>query len=280
MEPILWPVMATPVTEVGVPAAQRGPRPATVLVAVILQCAAIALLLAIVALAWFARAQQDGYADEAARLTGPAPGVLAAEHSSNLAMAAVISVLAGLPALWFAATVWPMLRGSNVARILAAIGAFGIPGLGLLMTLGSCLTGFLFLSMFAAGTVDDLPGEVGGSTDFPQPSAFEEKLWELQSAGPGLADFLPMIAFAMAALLAAVAVLLVVSPTNRWFSPESALRSGRPYPVYYPVYVPQPMDAPPSPYLAPPVPTPPPPADSTADPIAGPTADPTGSTER
>jgi hypothetical protein len=166
--------------------------------------------------------------------------------------------------LWFAATVWPMLRGSHVARILAAIGAFGIPGLGLLMVIGSCVTGLLFVGLFAVAPIDGPPTEVSGpdgGIDFPEDSPFHEKLWDLQSSGPGFSDLLPLIALAVMALLAVLAVLLVVPSTSRWFSPESALRRGRPYPVYYPVYLPQPMYAPPPPYVAPPAVAAPPPAD-------------------
>ena len=44
-----------------------------------------------------------------------------------------------------------------------------------------------------------------------------------------------MIILALMGLLTAVAVLLVVPSTNRWYAPERAQRPGRPYPVYYPV---------------------------------------------
>jgi hypothetical protein len=263
--------MVNPINEVGASSARRGSRPATVVTAVLLAGAAAVLLVALVALAWFARAYQDGLADEAARLVVAQPGELAAEHSTNLTMAIVVSVMGGLPALWLAATLWPMLRGSNVARILAAIAAFGIPGLGLLMALGSCLTGLLFVGLFAGapfdeqdpGGFDQDPGGFGDvpqdPVDFPADSPFQEKLWQLQGSGPTPADALPLIVLVVMGLLTAVAVLLVVSPTNRWYSPQPAMRPGRPYPVYYPVYVPvpqypaqQPGTTPAPPFAAPP----------------------------
>ncbi|MCP2325972.1 hypothetical protein HDA40_004479 [Hamadaea flava] len=90
---------------------QRGPRPATVTIGAAFQAASVVVFLLLIAAAWIARAQYDAYADEAARLVSTRPGELDAEHSSNLAMAIAISVLAGLPAGWFAATLWPLFRG-------------------------------------------------------------------------------------------------------------------------------------------------------------------------
>ncbi|NUO57708.1 MAG: hypothetical protein HOV78_13640, partial [Hamadaea sp.] len=124
---------------------QRGPRPATVTIGAAFQAAAVVVFLLLIAAAWLTRAQYDGFADEAARLVSTRPGELEAEHDSNLTMAIVISVLVALPALWFGATLWPLFRGANVARILAAIGAFTIPGLGLLMVIGSCVSGMFLL---------------------------------------------------------------------------------------------------------------------------------------
>ena len=178
--------MVTPVDQFGGATPQRGPRPATVTTAAFLQGAAVVMLLAIVALAWFARAQNDGWAEQAASLVPTKPGELEGERSANLVIAIVGSVLAGIPALWLAATLWPMLRGANVARILAAVAAFGIPGLGLLMTIGSCLSGALLFGLLAgapiedpaAGGYDDVP------IDFPADSPFQQKLWDLQGSGP------------------------------------------------------------------------------------------------
>ncbi|MEV6965505.1 hypothetical protein AB0M47_10340 [Hamadaea sp. NPDC051192] len=252
---------------------QRGPRPATVTIGAAFQAAAVVVFLLLIAAAWIARAQYDGYADEAARLVSARPGELDAEHSSNLTMAIAISVLAGLPALWFAATLWPLFRGANVARILAAIGAFAIPALGLLMVIGSCLSG-MFLLAFLAGmpfdeepiTIDDSGGDY--PDDFPDDfsgSPFQEKLWDLQSSAPfDIAGLIPLALFAVVCVLAVTAIMYVLPSTNRWYNPARAIPRGRPYPVYYPVYYPYPGAYPPpgapTMPLPPTTPTPPPPA--------------------
>jgi hypothetical protein len=248
--------MVNPAAETG--AVSRGPRPATVVVAGVLQIVAVVFLLGLVAIAWFARAQHDGWAAEAARLATPGPGELEAEYAGNLVMAIAVSVVAGGAALWLGATVWPLLRGSNVARILAAVAAFGIAGLSVLAAVGSFLLGFLFIAMFAAIPFEDpgfsdVPPDSG---DFSSGSAFQDTLWEMQG-GPAVADVMPLLVFASTALLAAVAILLVIGPTNRWYAPERAVRA-RAYPVYYyPVYVPVPYAA-----WQPPAPAPPPSPDA------------------
>lgn len=248
--------MEIPAADTG--AVPRAPRPATVLVAGVLQIVAVVFLLGLVVLAWFARAQYDGWATQAARLVSAEPGEVQAEYTSNLVMAVFVSVLAGGAAIWLGATVWPLLRGSNVARILAAIAAFGIAGLGVLMTAGSVLLGFVFLGLFAAMPLDepDVSDVPPDSVDFSSGSAFQDKLWDLQN-GPAIGDVMPLLILVAMGLLGATAILLVLRPTNRWFNRRpAALRTGpQPvyYPVYYPVYVPV-AAAPPVPPSAPPAP--------------------------
>jgi len=257
--------MTTPAAVTGdfaVASPERGPRPATVTIGAAFQAAAVLLLLVLIGLAWLARAQYDGFADEAARLVSTKPGELADEHQSNLTMAIVLTVLALIAAAWFGATLWPLFRGANVARILSAIGAFAIPGLGLLMILGSCLSGAFLLFFLAGAPFEEEPITVDGSTeDLPDDfygSPFQEKLWDLESAATFTwANLLPLVVMAVVGLLAVVAVMLVLPPTNRWYNPARAIAAGRPYPVpvYYPVYYPYP--APPAPSVTPPPPAPP-----------------------
>jgi uncharacterized membrane protein YidH (DUF202 family) len=262
--------MVTPVYEPGAPAQQRGPRPATVATAGVLQIAAVVLLLAGVVLSWFARAQYDRWADEAASMVRAAPGELNAEYGSNLVMAVAVSVLAGLPTLWLAATLWPMLRGSKIARIFAAVAAFGVPGLGLLMVIGSCATGFLFLGLFAAAPIEEPdPDAYHFPEDATFSTPFQDKLWELQGSRVAIADTLPLIVLAVMALLTVVAILLIVPATNRWYSPERAARRGHPYPVYYPVYVPMAPYGTPQPGMSPMPPPPVAPLPPAAPPTAG-----------
>ncbi|NUR74582.1 MAG: hypothetical protein HOU81_27545 [Hamadaea sp.] len=235
----------------------RGPRPATVTIGAAFQAVAVVLLLALIALAWISRAQYDGFADEAARLVSARPDELAAEHTSNLIMAVVVSVLAGVPALWFGSTLWPLFRGANVARILAAVGAFAIPGLGILLVIGSCVSG-MFLVFFLASApfeedpnmVDDYPDDFGDFSGTP----FQEKLWDLQSSAAfDWAGLMPVLALLIVAALTVSAIMYVLPPTNRWYNPARAVARGRPYPVpvYYPVYYPYPGPPPVAPPVAP-----------------------------
>jgi len=233
-----------------VAAPERGPRPATVTIAAAFQATAVLMLLAAVAFAWLARAQYDGFADRAAELVRVSPGELDSEHTANLVMAIVFTVLAGAGAIWFGVTLRPLLRGSNVARIVAAIGAFGVPGVGLVLTIGSCVSGLFFAMLFAAAPFEEDP--YGGSyddgsiEDFPGDSPFQNKLYELQDSAPFTwSTLLPIVGMLAMCALAVVAVLLVIPPTNRWFNPGRALaKAGHPYPVYYPVYYPYPVAQP------------------------------------
>ncbi|MCP2325973.1 hypothetical protein HDA40_004480 [Hamadaea flava] len=160
-----------------------------------------------------------------------------------------------------------------MARILAAIGAFAIPGLGLLMIIGSCLSGMFLLALLTGMPFDEEPitiDDSGGdypddfSDDFPG-SPFQEKLWDLQSSAPfDIAGLIPLALFAVVCVLAVTAIMYVLPSTNRWYNPARAIPRGRPYPVYYPVYYPYPSAYPPPGAPTMPLPpttaTPPPPA--------------------
>lgn len=240
----------------------RGPRPATAIVAVLLQLLIVLLAAALVAVAWIGYGNHDQLIDRAAELVPAAdPAVVATERDNNLFGAVMLSAVFGLITLWFGATLWPAWRGSNVARVLATVGAGMQTAVAVLFVCGGGLLGLLFLPLTFSG-----PGFPGGDPSFEpglfEPDPFHDKLFELQNSGAGT---WPGAAVAMGGLLltllaGALLVLLLVPPSNRWFSPRPL--TPRPLtpgptavPVYYPVHYPAPGPAPgmlPAPGMVPP----------------------------
>lgn len=228
--------MTTPfISPVDVAAADRGPRPATVTVAAAFQAAAVALLLTVLGLAWAAYAQYDGWIDEAAAATHASAADISGERTSNLVGTIIASVIVLLMVVWFAVLLRPMLRGSNVGRVLSVVGAFALPGLALVGTLLSCVFGALLFMVLADGgagfdpVAGDFPGE-----EFSSDYSFQDKLLEMQSSQFSWSDPIGMIILPLLVLLVAVGVLLVIPPTNRWFNPSKQV--AKPFPVYFPGY--------------------------------------------
>ncbi|MFC0531814.1 hypothetical protein [Phytohabitans kaempferiae] len=206
------------------------PRPATVTVAFRLQLGLVAVLLVLAVLMVVDAVAYSGLIDRAAELTNADPDEVSMERAFNVEWA----VMTGLPAIallaLFAATALPVRSGSNVARILTCVGA-----------------GFPLLCCGVAGGAGTLamvpllalePEELEQEEFLPGDSPFYDKLYELESAGPtsGLAILIPILIFAAIAMAVAIAVLLLVPPSNRYYRPEQPPPLQTPvYPSVYPV---------------------------------------------
>ncbi|MER7004441.1 hypothetical protein ABT297_15535 [Dactylosporangium sp. NPDC000555] len=241
----------------------RPPRPAQVTVAFWLQFAAVALLLGIVGLVIADALHFDGEISRAAALVPDAdPAEVSSERSGIVFMALFLGVPTLLLAVWLAATAVPLLRGSNVARILVFVAG----GAQLLLCLLPGCGGFLLVPLFLAlGDAD-----VTGPDEMPpQESKFLETLYSGSDSFSEL-SFLVGAAGALAALVLTGAVVLLVAlpPAHRYFVPRAATPPAPVWPATihpgggYPLPVPYMICPDPSvhfaPDAAPPVSDPPP----------------------
>lgn len=212
-----------------VPAAR--PRPATVTVAFVLQLALAAALLGFAVLTVVDAVVYDGLIDEAAKLTRADPDEVAAERAFGVQWAAMTGVPAVALLVLFAATAFPVRSGSNVARILACLGA-GVPLLCGVVCGG---LGAMAASLMLASGGPEQAAEDGF---WPEDSAFYDRLYELEGTGSAswLGVILPALLAAVVMMSIAVAVLLLVPPSNRYYrrlEPPPPATPG--YPFAYPV---------------------------------------------
>ncbi|WP_155388737.1 hypothetical protein [Catellatospora paridis] len=226
-------------------AADRGPRPATATVAVWLQGAAVLLCGLLIGLAWLAHLHMTELIDEAARLApGTAPAVVAAERDADLVATIVMTVVLGLMTAWFGATLVPLWRGANVGRIMSLVGAgliaFGGVALSCLGLFSLLLLAPLFL--LPMDPADPMTDGTDPFADLGSGDPFIDKLYELSGEQPHWTDVAPgLLLPLLAALLLATFVLLLVPPSNRWYSrrpaPPRGMYPGHPYPGHpYPGY--------------------------------------------
>ncbi|MEU4552809.1 hypothetical protein [Micromonospora violae] len=217
--------------------APRPPRPVTVTIAFWLQLAVVLVLLGLAALTVVQAVHFDGQIDRAVRLVPDAdPAEVTGERQGNIAMALILGVPAVLLAVWLAATVVPVRRGANVARILVFVAS----GAQLLVCFTQCCSGAFVVPLLAAP-------EIGGE---PPPEWDDE--WETSTffdtlyAGTDPWDDLIFPAAGVGVLTvlmlsAAVVLLLALPPANRWFVPRTANETlpgptwAMPIPTYAPI---------------------------------------------
>jgi hypothetical protein len=241
------------------PAASGGPRPATVTVAAWLQGAAVLLGFLLIIVAWSAHMHWLDLIDQASQSVGADPAAVAAERGSDLTGTVVATVLLGLAVLWFGGTLVPMWRGSNVARIVSLVGS-GLVGLaGFVLIFCGFGLGFLFAGLFLSGPMEPMPDGSDPFEDVGSGDPFSDRLYELSGNSTYWTDVVgPIIVLLLGMLLIAVFVLLLVRPSNRWYS----RRQVQPYGPYaghgsylypmYPYQYPNPPVGYPVPHPAPP----------------------------
>ncbi|BCJ71875.1 hypothetical protein CS0771_14190 [Catellatospora sp. IY07-71] len=241
--------MTTPVIIYAQPDPQAGPRPATVTVAVWLQSAVVLLAASLIPAIWYMHARWTRLIDEALLTTpGADQDIAAAERDSSLYAAIAMTVVAALVVLWFGGTLPPLWRGSNLARVLAAVGS-GLLGVGgfVMNCCGLAFLPLLFLLPFEPMDPGMDPGlDPGLDPAAPVPDdpffdedPFTERLYQLSDRDVAWLEWLVPLAGGLALLLlVGVFVLLLVPPSNRWFAPRPPQPfSGHPYPGYgYPAY--------------------------------------------
>ncbi|MBU2669276.1 hypothetical protein KOI35_37770 [Actinoplanes bogorensis] len=236
----------------GSPAAPA--RPTTVTVAFWFQVGLVAVLLILIGMSIAGAVHYNGLIDEAARATSADAEEVSLEREDNVAGTLFAAIPLLLLAIWLGITAIWVRRGSNIARILTWVG-LGAP---LLLGLGCCFFGFFAFAMFIPfdeSFADDPEFADDPTMDFSD-SPFYDKLFSLDSGGWSVAyDAVISTALGLALLFAVtVVVLLVVSPSNRYFRPLGRVAFGFPYgpmpgPYGYPGPVPGPYGYPgPVPY--------------------------------
>lgn len=226
-------------------------RPSTVTTAFGLQLGVVAVLLVLAVGMAVEAVVYDGLIDEAARLTDADPDEVAMERAFNVEWV----VITGLPVLallgLYAGTAFPVRSGSNVARILTCV-ATGLPAVFCVACGGlGALVAIPLLAWDDPGATEE---------DFwSEESPFYEKLYELQATGLSsvLTDVGMLLIMTAFAASIAVAVLLLVPPSNRYYRPPAPLHAPPVYPFAYPVppgYILVPASS--APWMPPPVPPP------------------------
>jgi hypothetical protein len=200
------------------PGEERLARPASVTVAFWLQLAAVLALLLMVGLLVAYAVYFDGQISRAVELVPEAdPDEVSAERAGNIVTSVVMGVMTLAVAVWLAATAVPVLRGSNVARILVFIAA----GAHLLLCAAPCLGGAALAPLFLAGSPEEPPdgGYVGEEawqesrfieTLYSQTSPFDDGFFLGTTVGSGIEMMLAI----------AIVVLLAVPPASRYFVPR------------------------------------------------------------
>jgi hypothetical protein len=180
-----------------------------------LQFGAVVVLLGLAGLVASYAVHFDHVISEVAARFPGASDEVGSERTGNLVSALVLGIPVLLLAIWYGATLMPVWRGSNVARILVFVAAGGMTLLGLSQV---CSGGFpLLLLSFA---FDD--GEYADGTDGAQ--GFLDALYNRSdtftdvAAGVGVGGLLLVIL-----LSGAVALLLAVPPSHRYFVPRAAV---------------------------------------------------------
>ncbi|MEV8511953.1 hypothetical protein [Dactylosporangium sp. NPDC051484] len=196
--------------------AARPPRPAQVTIAFWLQFAAVALLLGIAGLVVAYAVHFDGEISRAAALVPDTnPAAVSSERSGNVFAALFLGMPTLLLAVWLAATAVPVLRGSNIARILVFVAGGG----QLLVCLLPSCGGFLLAPLFFA--LDN--GDVSGFDEMPpQDSKFLETLYSGSDTFAEVSVPLGVAgALAVLGLTGAVVLLVALPPAHRYFVPRT-----------------------------------------------------------
>jgi hypothetical protein len=196
----------------------KPPRPASVTVAFWLQLAAVVVLLVMVGLVVAYAVYFDGHISRTVELVPDAdPDEVSAERAGNIVTSVVMGALVLAMAVWLAATAVPVLRGSNVARILVFIGA----GAHVLLCAAPCIGGAATAPFFLAGASGEPPEGVYAGEEPWEESRFIETLYaETLPFEDGFFLGTTVGAGIEVMLAIAVVVLLVVPPASRYFVPR------------------------------------------------------------
>ncbi|WP_033337538.1 hypothetical protein [Catenuloplanes japonicus] len=213
---------------------QRGPRPATVTTALVLQYVVAGLLLVAGALVLWEGIGYNALINDAASVAGASQTDAAAERLMNWSGTGVAVSLIVLLAGWLLTNTLLMARGANVARILNLVGLGAPIGMAVLALCGSGVAAS-FATVSLGGSEDPLGSDPWAEQPFPEdfegglPSpdsyyhadAFNARLTDLlEERNTAVFDVgLPLVAIITVFLAVAVFVLLVVPASNRWFSP-------------------------------------------------------------
>ncbi|WP_027342918.1 hypothetical protein [Hamadaea tsunoensis] len=257
-------------------------RPGSVTAAGVLIGVIVAAALIAVAAAWMSYVQYDGWITTAAKLSFAAADEVADERQYNLYGAIGGSVLALVVLLWFAIPLRALLRGGRVARVFALIGAFAGPGVVALLVIGSCVLGGALMAMVGAGGGFDSGSPDGlGDLDPVLTSPLQARLSAMEETEYGWSNVGAYAVLVILLAMVAVAILLVVGPSNRFFNPRRAYQPFAPgygyaapgygYAYPNPQYPGQPYPSPQypgQPYLGPQYPGHPYPPQAYADPTA------------
>ena len=198
----------------------RPARPAIVTVAFWLQLAAAAVLLVLIGLVVVEAVRYDGQIDRAVQMVPDAdPMEISDERSGNVFGALFIGVPALLLAAWLAATLLPLRRGSNTARILVFVAA----GAQLLLYLGQGCMGTLLIPLalgagFFEPGFDPSEGMPPDGGDWQQ-SKFLDTLYAQGDPGGVIFGISGLVVLALTAV---VVVLLLLPEAGRWFRPQPA----------------------------------------------------------
>ncbi|HTJ33727.1 MAG TPA: hypothetical protein VL738_10890 [Dactylosporangium sp.] len=211
----------------------RPARPAQVRVAVWLQLAVVALLLGLIGLVVSYAVHFDQViTDVAARFPGTDPDEVSGARSDNVASTLFVCVPALLVAAWYSATAVPLLRGSNVARILMFVAGGGLVALVLTQFCAGLPLGLLTSAIHVGDSV-----VVDG---FYEDQGFLDALYN----HPDTFGVAALIAGIGATLLVvglsgAVVLLLALPPASRYFVPPKPVPPpfAMPY-AYFPAVYP------------------------------------------
>jgi hypothetical protein len=276
--PVFPPLATDPLA-----APARGPRPATVTTALILQYVVAGLLLLAGGLILWEAVSYNALIDEAAGVPGASQVDASAARAENRVFGGVPAALVLLLAGWQVTSALLMRRGNNVARFLGLVGMAVPTTLGLLSL---CGLGFFAVTFFAAQTSagdpfaegpypEDFEGTLPDPDSYYYDDAFYARLDDLVAArDTTVVDIgLPLLIIVAIFLMITAFVLLVTPATNRWFRtpdelprPWSPAFAGHgtppPFPMpHHPVppFPPQPFVSPQSPFPPQPNYAPPPP---------------------
>lgn len=198
----------------------RPVRPAQVTVAFWLLLSAAVLLLGVVGVAVAHAFYYDDLISQAvAQVPTADPDEVDSERVGNLVGTLVVGVPPLLLAIWLALTARPVLRGSNIARIMVFVAAGGQVLLGMLQFCG----GFVLASVLSSAFEDD-----GGLDD----GALDDGSWEnsdfydtLYNSDEWFSDIFLFLVVAVALIVVLLTLtsvlLLAIPPAHRYFVPKA-----------------------------------------------------------
>jgi hypothetical protein len=196
---------------------ERPPRPTQVTVACWLQLAAVVLLVGMVGLAVAQAVYYNGEISRVAALVGDAdPDEVSGERVANVMSTLFVGLPALVLALWLGLTARPLLRGSNVARILVFVAGGGQLLLVIVQTCGGFLLAPLLFS-----SVDDGDVMVDDGVSWEE-SEFIGTLYSSTEMFSGIL-FAGAVLVALTVLVGTIAVVLLLAlpPANRYFVPKA-----------------------------------------------------------